>query len=99
VRTILPQQSQINWTSATRSLASKILTGKNYSLSLGGLSFSSRSSTYSLIVQLFAFARFLMSSCIFSVTVMHLYPFRGKRLQSPFRTLRYSDKYIINGKS
>ena len=78
VLTILPQMSQMNCTSATLSLLWMILSGNDQVPSFEALSFASKYSTYPLIVRLVSSALFLMSLCILSVTVMHLYPFLGK---------------------
>lgn len=76
----LPQQSQINRTSAT-AVGLDDLNGQSYFPSFAFLSFVSKYSTYSLMVRLDSLALFLISSWTLSVTVKHLNPFRGKNDQ------------------
>ena len=76
----------------------KNLYGHNYFPSLALLSFASKFSRYSFIVRLVSLALFLISSWTFPVTVMHLYPFRGKPSVSS-SVLYGTIEYIINGET
>jgi hypothetical protein len=51
---------------------------------------------YSFMVWLLSFALFLMSSWTFCVTVMHLYPLRGKTTNL-LSVLYRTNEYIISG--
>lgn len=72
VLTSLPQESQMNLTSATRSLFWRFFRDVFYFPALLAFSCAIKYSMYSFMVRFVSFAFFLMSSCSFSVTVMHL---------------------------
>jgi hypothetical protein len=67
----------------------KDFNGHIYFPFFAALSLASKYSTYSLMLRLVSLALFLMSLWTLSVTVMHLYPFRGKNVQLLLCTLPY----------